>query len=171
MKTIISACAAVLVSGGQVLAGPCASQIAAFEQHLSSRDAGAGPILGSQSGTGAANQISEAGGTTRTTEASRMAAEVRTGEDSKGSKGMGPTGATGEATAGAAASPQDVRLQQEGKPTQAQAAKNAAPAAAAGEGRLQKIMADLDRARQLDGKNDTACMSAISEARKDMNSD
>jgi hypothetical protein len=32
-------------------------------------------------------------------------------------------------------------------------------------------MADLDRARELDGKNDSTCMSAISDARKAMDSD
>jgi hypothetical protein len=77
----------------------------------------------------------------------------------------------GAATAGAAASPQDVRLQQQGRPTQAEAATNATPATAAGEDKLQKVMADLDRARELDGKNDSTCMSAISDARKVMNSD
>jgi hypothetical protein len=171
VNRFISACAAIVLSGGQTLAGPCTSEIAALEQHLSSRDAGAGPVLGTTSGTGAENQISEAGSSTRsTTEASHITNEVRTGGDSNDSKRVGPTGAVGEATAGAAASPQDVRLQQQGQPTQAQAAKNATSATPSGEDKLQKVMADLNRARELEGKNDNACMSAIADARKEMNS-
>ena len=172
MKAITSACAAIALTVGQASAGPCSSQIAAFQQQLSSRDAGAGPVLGTTSGTGAQNQISEAGATTRsTTEASHTAAEVRTGVDSEGSKRVGPTEAVSAAAAGAAASPQDVRLQQQGKPTQAQAAQNASPTTAASEDKLQKVAAALDRARELDGKNDSACMSAISDARMELNSD
>jgi hypothetical protein len=172
MKRFIFACTAIALGGGQALAGPCSSQIADFEQHLSSRDAGAGPILGTTSGTGTQNEISEAGSSTRsTTEASHIVSEVRGGGDSSASNRVGPTGAVGAATAGVAASPQDVRLQQQGKPTQAEAARKATPATAAGEDKLQKIMADLDRARELDGKNDSACMSVISDARKAMNSD
>ena len=171
MKRFIFACTAIALGGGPALGGPCSSQIADLEQHLSSRDAGAGPVLGTTSGTGAQNQISEAGSSTRsTTEASHIASEVHAG-DSSGSNRIGPTGAVGAATAGAAASPQDVRLQQQGRPTQAEAATNATPATAAGEDKLQKVMADLDRARELDGKNDSTCMSAISDARKVMNSD
>ena len=172
MKGFIFACTAIALGSGQALAGPCSGQIADFEQHLSGRDAGAGPVLGTTSGTGIQNQISEAGSSTRsTTEASHIASEIRAGEDSRGLNRIGPTGAVGAATAGAAASPQDVRLQQQGRPTQAEAATNATPATAAGEDKLQKVMADLDRARELDGKNDSTCMSAISDARKVMNSD
>jgi hypothetical protein len=172
MKRFVFVCTAIALGGGQALAGPCSGQIADFEHHLNSRDAGAGPVLGTTSGTGVQSQISEAGSSTRsTTEASYIASEVRAGGDSSGSNRVGPTGAVGAATAGAAASPQDVRLQQQGNPTQAEAATNATPATAAGEDKLQKIMADLDRARDLDGKDDSGCMSAISEARKAMNSD
>ena len=172
MKRFISACAAVALSGSQALAGPCTSQIAEFERHLSSRDAGAGPVLGTASGTGAQNQISEAGSTTRTTsEASHIASEVRTSGDGNNARRLGPTGAVGEATAGAAASSQDVRLQQQGRPTQAQAAMNATPGTSAGQDKLQRIQADLGRARELDQKNDSACSSALADARKDMNSD
>jgi hypothetical protein len=157
---------------GPALAGPCTSQLSALQQHLSSRDAGAGPVLGTTSGAGAENQISEAGSSTRSTaEASHMASEVRTGADREDSKQVGPTGAVGQATAGGAASAQDVRLQQQGKPTQAQDATNATAAAASGQDKLQRITADLDRARKLDKNNDSACLDAISDARKDMNSD
>jgi ribosomal protein L18 len=54
----------------------------------------------------------------------------------------------GQATAGSAASAQDVRLQQQGQPTQAEAAQNGTPAApAAREDKLQKVAADLERQR------------------------
>ena len=94
------------LSSGAAFAGPCSQQIAALQQNLSSRDAGAGPAQTSS------------------------------------------------------------RLQQQGQPTQAEAARNGALAAAANEDKLQKVTAALDRARVLDGKNDSACMGAVDEARK-----
>jgi hypothetical protein len=73
----------------------------------------------------------------------------------------------GRATGGYAASAQDVRLQQQGQPTQAEAAQNGTPAAAMGEDKQQKVAADLDRARSLDGKNDSGCMGAVPESGDD----
>jgi hypothetical protein len=77
----------------------------------------------------------------------------------------------GRATGGSAASAQDVRLQQQGQPTQAEAAQNGTPAAAVGADKLQKVAADLDRARSLDGQNDSGCTDAVKDARKDMATD
>jgi hypothetical protein len=76
----------------------------------------------------------------------------------------------GQATAGSAASVQDARLQQQGQPTQAEAARNGTPAVAASEDKLQKVTEALDRARILDRKNDSGCMGAVGEARKAMGS-
>jgi hypothetical protein len=89
------------------------------------------------------------------------------GQD-KGSDRVGPTDAMGRAAAGSAASAQDVRLQQQGQPTQAEAAHNGTPAAAAGEDKPQKVATELDRARSLDRKNDSGCMAAVDDARKAM---
>ena len=166
MKLLLAGCAALALSSGTVFAGPCSQQIAALQQNLSSRDAGAGPVqTGSPSGV--SRQISEAGSSVRSTpEASATAAEVRSSGQGSGSNRVGPTGAMGEATAGSAASAQDARLQQQGQPTQAEAARNGTPAAAANEDKLQKVTAALDRARVLDAKNDSACMGAINEAEK-----
>jgi hypothetical protein len=105
-----------------------------------------------------------------TAEASRSAAEVRAGQGS-GSDRVGPTDAMGRATGGSAASTQDLRFQQQGQPTQAEAAQNGTPAAAVGEDKLQKVSAVLDRARSLDGKNDSGCIGAVNDARKDMATD
>ncbi len=172
MKRLLWTCAVLALGGGQALAGPCTSQITALEQHLSSRDAGAGPVIGSGTGSNAEKEASKAGTATRsTTEASRTAAEVRANGSGGGTQKVGPTGTMGQATAGAAASPQDVRLQQQGKPTQAQAGLSQTPAAARGEDKMQQVTANLDRARKLDGSNDAACMSAISDARKALNTD
>jgi hypothetical protein len=77
----------------------------------------------------------------------------------------------GPLATGSAASAQDVRLQQQGQPTQAEAAQHGTPAAAVGEDKLQKVAADLDRARSLDGKNDSGCIGAVNDARKDMATD
>jgi hypothetical protein len=125
-----------------------------------------------KAGGGASSQISEAGSSVRSTsEASRSAAEVRATGQGNGSERVGPTAALGRATGGSAASAQDVRLQQQGQPTQAEAAQNGTPAAAVGEDKLQKVAADLDRARSLDGQNDSGCMGAVNDARKDMATD
>jgi len=43
-------------------------------------------------------------------------------------------------------------MRKQGRPTQAQAAQNATSTTAAGEDKLQKVTAALDRERELDGK-------------------
>jgi hypothetical protein len=171
MKWLLAGCAAVALSSGAAFAGPCSEQIAALQQSLSSRDAGAGPVQ-MKAGSGASSQVSEAGSSVRNTaEASRTAAEIRgTGKGSSSDR-VGPTDAMGRATGGSAASAQDVRLQQQGQPTQAEAAQNGTPSAAVGEDKLQKVAADLDRARSLDGKNDSGCVGAVNDARKHMATD
>jgi len=171
MKWFLAGCAAVALTSGAALAGPCSEQIAALQQSLSSRDAGAGPVQ-MTAGGGTSSQASEAGSSVRnTSEASRTAAELRATGQGSGSERVGPTGALGRATGGSAASAQDVRLQQQGLPTQAEATQNGTPAAAVGEDKLQKVAADLDRARSLDAKNDSGCMDAVNNARKAMATD
>jgi hypothetical protein len=171
MKWVLAGCAAVALSSGAAFAGPCSQQITTLQQNLSSRDAGAGPVKAAPESV-TNSQVSEAGNSTRnTSEASRSPAEVRAKGQTSGSDRTGPTGAMGQATGGSAASSQDVRLQQQGQPTQAQAARNGTPAAAAGQDRLQKVAADLDRARSLDGKNDSGCTAAVNDARKALASD
>ncbi len=165
MKLLLIGCAAMALTSGAAFAGPCSQQIAALQQHLSSRDAGAGPVLTSPA-SNESRQVSEAGSSVRATpEASTSAAEVRTSGQGSGSNRVGPTGAMSQATGGSAASPQDARLQQQGQPTQAEAARNGTPAAA-DQDRLRKVTAALDRARTLDGRNDTSCMGAVDEAKK-----
>ena len=166
MKWLLAGCAAAALCGGTAVAGPCSQQIASLERTLSSRDAGSGPVQ-TQPGTGPTDQISEAGSSSRTTsEATRSPSEVRTGNAH-----VGPTVAMNQATAGSAASSQDVRLQQQGKPTTAEAARNGTPAAAAGQDKQQRVAADLGRARDLDRKNDSACAAAVDDARKDLAAD
>ncbi len=166
MKWLLAGCAAVALSGGAAFAGPCSQQITALQRTLSSHDAGAGPV---HTGEDTTKQISEAGSSVRgTPEATRGPAEIR---GQSGSDRTGPTSTMGRATGGSAASSQDVRLQQQGQPTQAEAMQNGTPAAAAGEDRLQRVTADLDRARMLDAKNDSTCMGAVDDARKAMATD
>ncbi len=170
MKRLLAGCAVVALSSGVALAGPRTQQIAALQKTLSSRDAGAGPVL-PNSQSGVSREVSEAGSSTRsTTEASHSDAPVRSTGQGTGSGRIGPTGAVGLATAGSAASSQDAQLQQQGQPTQADAARNGTPAKA-GEDKLQKVTAALDRARSLDGKDDSTCMSALSDAKQAMASD
>ena len=168
MKWLVAGCALVALGGSPVLAGPCSQQIDALQRILSSHDAGSGPVQGGQE-KDASRQVSEAGSSTRaTTEAARSPAEVRTTAAGNGSDRTGPTGAIGQAAGGSATSPQDVRLQQQGQPTQAEAARNGTPSAARGEDRLQKVTAHLDRARSLDQRNDSACMGALDAAKQNM---
>ena len=171
MKWLLAGCAVVALSGGAASAGPCAQQIAAFAADFSSQDAGSGPVQVDQE-KDVSRQVSVAGSSTRTTsEASRSPAEVRMSDQGRGADQAGPTGTMSRATGGSAASAQDVRLQQQGRPTQAEAVRNGTPDAARGDDRLQKVAADLDRARSLDQKNDGSCMSAIDAAKRDMAAD
>ena len=172
MKWVLVGCAAIALSNGAAFAGPCSQEITALQRSLSSRDAGSGTVQ-TGSGSGTSSQISEAGSSVRSTsEASRSAAEVRgMGQDSRSTERVGPTGAMGQAAAGSAASAQDVRLQQQGQPTQAEAARSGTPAAAAGEDKLQRVAADLDRARRLDLQSDSGCMDAVNDARKNIAAD
>jgi hypothetical protein len=169
MKWLLASCAAVALSGAAASAGPCSEQITALQRSMSARDAGAGAV---QTTRNTSEQVSEAGSSHRTTpEASRSAAEVRTTGQDGGAGRTGPTDTMSRATAGSAASPQDVRLQQQGQPTQAEAAQSGRPAAATGEDKLQKVAANLDRARSLDRNNDSGCLTAVSDARRDMAAD
>jgi hypothetical protein len=62
---------------------------------------------------------------------------------------------------GRATSPQDVRLQQEGRPTVAQGGDVRSVDAS-----MTQAKAALDKARSLDAKNDASCNSAVDEARE-----
>ena len=171
MKWLFAGCAVVALSAGPALAGPCSQQIADLQRTLSSKDAGSGPVQAGQE-KDASRQVSEAGSSTRATnEASNSPAEVRTTNGDQKSGHTGPTPGMNSATAGSAASAQDVRLQQQGQPTQAEAARNGTPSHASGEDRIQKVTADLDRARNLDAKNDRACMGALDAAKQAMATD
>ncbi|HET6198626.1 MAG TPA: hypothetical protein VFE12_22870 [Acetobacteraceae bacterium] len=171
MKWLLAGCAVAALSSGAAWAGPCAQQITALQRTLSSQDAGSGPVQASQDNA-ASRQASEAGSSTRaTSEASRSPAEVGTSAQGQGGDRAGPTGTMNRATAGSAASAQDVRLQQQGRPTQAEAARNGTPDAARGDDKLQKVAADLERARSLDRKNDSSCLSAVDAAKKDLATD
>jgi hypothetical protein len=168
MKWLLAGCAAVVLSTGAAFAGPCSQQITELQRSLSSHDAGSGPVLTNR-GVSSQNQVSEAGSASRSTsEASRNPAQVRT-QNQTGR--VGPTEAVSGATAGSAASAQDVRRQQQGEPTQAAAAYSGTAGATTREDKLQKVNADLERARSLDAKNDQACLSAVDEAKKRMATD
>ncbi len=176
MKWLLVSSAVAALTIGTAFAGPCSQQIDALQQTLSSRDAGAGPVLATGGKSGVSREISEAGSSVRNTpEASRSPAEVRQSANQSpngaGAGHIGPTGAVGQATTGSAASSQDARLQQQGRPTQAEAARNGTPEAAAAEDKVQKITAALDRARSLDRNNDSACMGALDEAKHAMAAD
>ncbi len=163
----ISAVFAVAVClGTAAWAGPCTSEIAKLDKTLS-QSAALGPattgaLSGSQPGTikpnGQNNQQASTAGTTA------------------GSGKLGGTGGTREMSAASnqiATSPEDVRRQQQGQPTMANAAgaetngaetkPTGAAAPTAGEKASQAKM-DLAQARALDAKNDESCMAAVKRA-------
>ena len=152
--------------GTAAWAGPCTSQIAKLDKTLS-QSAAMGPattgaLSGAQAGAikphGQNNQQASTAGTTA------------------GSGKLGGTGATREMNAASnqvATSPEDVRRQQEGQATMANAAgatSNGAEtkptgkaASTVGEKASQAKM-DLAQARALDAKNDESCMAAVKRA-------
>src|SRR5918998_375180 len=149
---------AVLVSPGMALAGPCSDQIAELSRVTSG---GASPTTtGATSNPAASNPgAATVGGSSSTAAAGSKpgeAADAGTGKQSadqrSGTREM-------SAVAGQiATSPEDVRRQQEGRPTASQAADQAS-------GRLPMAKAKLDQARLLDEQGNSGCMALVNEAR------
>jgi len=155
-----------------VHAGPCSDQIADIGRKLAQSPSLGPPTTGTLTGS---NPGSAPAATPQ------PAAPSATGT-SAGNR-LGGTAATKEvdATAGnlVATSPQDVRRQQEGKPTAAAvAARNSDKSAetrpsggqdAAPNDRMSEAKVELERARMLDHSNDATCKQAIERTQQLMN--
>jgi hypothetical protein len=161
----------VLVSPGVgvALAGPCSDQIAELSRLTSGGGAPAttGATSGAPSGSGA---ISNPGATTVGGAGAAGAAAapgMKPGEASEagtGKQSADQRSGTREMSAVAgqiATSPEDVRRQQEGRPTTAQAADQASE-------RLPLAKAKLEQARLLDEQGNAGCMNLVNEARAAM---
>ncbi len=165
---------AVLLTSGAAMAGPCSDQIAELGRKLAQSPA-LGPVTtGALAGSNPGSAPSPSSGTT-------TPAPVATGTSADNR--VGGTAGTKEmnaATATIATSADDVRRQQQGLPT-------AAAVAAAGsnksvettpgqssapmpDDRMSQAKMELEKARQLDQKDDQACAGSIDRTRQLMGS-
>jgi hypothetical protein len=139
----------VLVTPGVAFAGPCADQIAELSRMAGG---GANPATTGATSSPGATASGQAGGTGPAGTAPGDAAQTGTGkqtaEQRSGTREM-------SAVAGQiATSPEDVRRQQEGRPTTAQASDQ-----------LPMARAKLEQARLLDEQGKSDCMALVNEAR------
>jgi hypothetical protein len=136
MKSIVfiaGLSAGLLFAAGSAAAGPCTAQIEELEKTLASTDAGMGPT-GTDAITG-----------TGTIEQHP------------------PTDTMSQAAEGKATSPEDVLQQNQGEPTDSDAAEAGQTSTAAG---IDDASGSLQRAKELDQKGDeTACMAEIARAK------
>lgn len=172
---------AALAPGG-AQAGPCATDIAELSRTLSGSPAlGGTPTTGTLSGAGPTNAPSPAtGGGAATESPDRTTGTSGTGRQggTAGSREMNATVGNQVAT-----SPDDVRRQQEGRPTaaaQAEMGQRAqsdqrrvevapgAPGAAGGDDRGSRAKAELETARALDARDDAGCRDAVTRVRRAM---
>ena len=138
MKTAIfiaGLSAGLLFAAGSAAAGSCTAQIEELEKTLASTDAGMGP-------TGTAADAVPATGTTEQ---------------------HPPTDTMSQAAEGKATSPEDVLQQNQGEPTDSDAAEAGQTSTAAG---IDDASGSLQRAKELDQKGDeAACMAEIAKAK------
>ena len=155
----------VLISPGLsiALAGPCSDQIAELSRLTTG---GASPTATGATSSGAVNPgatvvggsaattgtVGAAGGGMKPGEAAQSGTGRMTADQRSGTHEMNV--AAGQV----ATSAEDVRRQQEGRPTMAQAADQASA-------RLPAAKAKLDQARLLDEQGNSGCMALVNEAR------
>ena len=164
-RTTLASLAIGLAMAMPAYAGPCSTQIAQLDKTLSQSPALGPATTGALAGSGP--------GAIKTNPQANTQASA-TGTSAAGK--LGGTAGTKEMSAASnqvATSAQDVRRQQEGKPTMA--AATSAPAsssietkpgnAAAQSGdRLSEAKMDVAQARALDAKGDQSCMAAVKRA-------
>ena len=131
------------------VAGPCSDQIAELSRLTS---AGPGPTTTGATSPGATT-VGDVGA--RPGEASQAGTGRETADGRSGTREM--SAAAGQV----ATSPEDVRRQQGGQSTVAQAANQASD-------RLPLAKAKLDQARLLDEQGNAGCMALVNEARQAM---
>jgi hypothetical protein len=153
---LLASGALISLGAGMAWAGPCSDQIAELSRVTSG---GASPTTtGATSSPGAATvgNVGAAGTAgAKPGEASDTGTGKQSADQRSGTREM-------SAVAGQiATSPDDVRRQQEGRPTAAQAADQASD-------RLPMAKAKLDQARLLDEQGNAGCMALVNEARAAM---
>jgi hypothetical protein len=141
--------AGFLLAAGPAAAGLCTAEIENLEKTLSTADAGMGPTgTGTDAGAGAVTGV--APGTTP-------------GTTSDTTQEHPPTEAMNQAAQGKATSPEDVLQQNQGAPTDSDAAEAGQMSTAAG---IDDATDSLQQAKELDQKGDeAACMEQIVKAK------
>ncbi len=152
------------VAAGPASAGPCSAKIAELEKQMSNP-------TGKESGTMAGNAPGAIQSKTVPPQTGTPnGAAQPTGDAGMQGKAVGTTMAGNAPNAmarpvdpanGRATSPQDVRLQTAGQPTTAQGGN-----AAMLDGHLSQAKAALDKAKDLDAKNDASCKGAVDQAQQ-----
>jgi hypothetical protein len=180
--TCFAALGAALVPAGGALAGPCSNDIAELTRTLSASPAlGGTPTTGALSGAGPGGAPSPGGGGGSATPSPDRTAGTTADNRQGGTAGTREMGAVvGNQIA---TSPEDVRRQQEGRPTaaaQAEAGQRAqsdrqrvevtpgAPGGSVSDDRASRAKAELETARALDQRDDGACRDAVTRARRAM---
>lgn len=143
----VSLGAGFLLAAGPAAAGLCTAEIENLEKTLSTADAGMGPTgMGTDAGAGAVTGVapSTTPGTTPPQE-------------------HPPTETMNQAAQGKATSPEDVLQQNQGAPTDSDAAEAGQMSTAAG---IDDATDSLQQAKELDQKGDeAACMEQIAKAK------
>jgi hypothetical protein len=152
---LLASAALIATSAGIAVAGPCSDQIAELSR-VTSGGAAATTTGAISASTPTGGNVTGAGPTgTKPGEASEAGTGKQTADQRSGTKEM-------SAVAGQiATSPEDVRRQQEGRPTASQAADQASE-------RMPMAKAKLEQARLLDEQGKPECMSLVNEARQAM---
>lgn len=144
---------AIVLATAPALAGPCSADIAQIADQLQNPSGkGSGTLAGAAPGAiqGKAPMPQEAPTGPTGKEQGTLAGNAPDG----GAKPVDPTG-------GIATSAQDVQLQQAGQPTTAQGGDVRGL-----EAQRAQAVAALDKARDLDARDDAACTAAVDEARE-----
>lgn len=172
----------VALAPAGALAGPCSADIAELARTLSASPAlGGTPTSGALAGAGPGNAPQATSGGS-----SGMPSPDRTAGTSAEGR-QGGTAGTREMNATVnnqiATSPEDVRRQQEGRPTVAAEAESGrrassdrqstevapgSPGGGAGDERAQRAKAELETARVLDQRDDNGCRDAVTRVRRAM---
>lgn len=163
---VVSACLALASVTAPALAGPCAEQISDVSRQLANNPAMGGTTGAALAGNapGAIQDKAPMPQQEPPREAAETTGDAVTGQavgTTMAGNAPGSVSQPIDPAAGKATSAQDVRLQQQGKPTTAQGGS-----LNAGDERMNQAKMALDSARTLDQQGSQDCMTKLDEARK-----
>jgi hypothetical protein len=173
-RALLALLALGLMSTAALAAGPCTDDIAKLGRQLAAMPGLGAPISEPAAGLSVGQKTAQTGQTApAAADKAQPGGASLAGGGSPGTVGgvAGPVGAaTGSqqanqvATGQIATSPADVRLQSEGKPTMAQQAAQGQSVAAGSDDKASQAKMALQRATDLNAKNDASCKSEIDRA-------